>query len=652
MDGPLSAPQGNVTFDVDARGLEGTAAVLAIFLPQAAEPLRAAAPKLTPLKARATLSLERAAAGGSTVKTALDGTAGALRLRLSTEARGDIAMLALSEVRLDAQINASDGSVLVSLAGLDRFVAVDRRPGALTMTARAAAGGDLKLDARLIAGGLDASANGTAPLFATKGATASLDLALQADAAPLRRGGPLPLKLQARVNASASEVAIENLTGAIAGSPVRGRLKFALGAATRVDGRIDAESVDAAALIAAAIGMPASAARADALWPAEPFRDGLFGDYDGRIEFTLGRAAFTPTLVGRQVRGALRLGAGEIALEDLEGTLAGGRVTGQLTVKRIDTGLSASARLALVGADAATLLPGEARSGLTGRLGLQATVEGAGLSPAALVGALDGSGTITLEDAAFAWLDPKAFGAAVRMADQSAALDAAKVRDIVATVLDGGPLAVPRLDAALTVTAGQARIARTIVPAQGADLTLGASADLAEATLDARLTLTGPNFNDGSTTTRPDILVLLKGPLSAPKRTVDVSGLSGWLMLRSVERQARRLDAIEAERRDAAAREAEQPQAPPPAPEPAPPVSAALPSSTASDAAPTAVPAPVVTPALPRPQRPVRSPATTQAPALPPPLEITPTPGNAKQPRPAKQPAPRSTFETLFGPSR
>jgi large subunit ribosomal protein L24 len=661
MDGPLSAPQGNLTFDVDARGLEGTAAVLARFLPQAAEPLRAAAPKLTPLKVRATVNLEKAVAGGSTAKIALDGTAGALRLRLSTEATGDIAALTLPDLRLEGQITATDGSALVSLAGLDRFVTVDRRAGTLNVTARGAAGSDLKLDARLTAGGLDAHANGTARLFAGKGAAATLDLALQADAAPLRRGGPLPVKLQARLNASADDISIENLSGAIAGTPVRGRLKLALGTTTRVDGRIDAESVDAAALIAAAIGMPVSAAR-DAFWPAEPFGAGLFGDYDGRIEFTLARAAFTPKLVARQVRGALRLGAGEIALEDLEGTLAGGRATAQLTLKRNDAGLSAAARLALDGADAATLLPGETRPSLAGRLGLNVTVEGAGLSPAALIGALDGSGTITLEDAAFAWLDPKAFGAAVRMADQSAALDAAKVRDVVATVLDGGALGVPRLDAVLTIAAGQARIARTIVPAQGADLTLAGGADLADATLDARLTLTGPSFGDGSTTTRPDVLVLVRGPLAAPRRTVDVSALSGWLMLRTVERQARRLDAIEAERRDAAAREVESPPAPPPAPAPAP-VSAALPSATTTDAppitVPQAAPAPTVVPP-PRPQRPARPPATSraappdQAPALPPPLEIMPAPGNAKPHRPAKQlpPPPRSTLETLFGPLR
>ena len=58
MEGALDAPRGTVTFDVDARGLDGTVAVLAKYLPQAAAPLRQAAPKIMPLKAQATLGIE------------------------------------------------------------------------------------------------------------------------------------------------------------------------------------------------------------------------------------------------------------------------------------------------------------------------------------------------------------------------------------------------------------------------------------------------------------------------------------------------------------------------------------------------------------------------------------------------------------------
>src|SRR5262249_10113894 len=58
MEGALDAPRGTLAFDVDARGLGGTVAVLAKYWPQVAEPVRNAAPKITPLKARATLGIE------------------------------------------------------------------------------------------------------------------------------------------------------------------------------------------------------------------------------------------------------------------------------------------------------------------------------------------------------------------------------------------------------------------------------------------------------------------------------------------------------------------------------------------------------------------------------------------------------------------
>src|SRR4029077_1131317 len=103
-----------------------------------------------------------------------------------------------------------------------------------------------------------------------------------------------------------------------------------------------------------------------------------------------------------------------------------------------------------------------------------------------------------------------------------------------------------------------ASIGHTTVLGQGADLALSGSADLADASIDARLTLAGPGISEGGSSMRPEILVSLKGPYAAPKRSVDVSALSGWLMLRSVERQAKQINAIEAERREIEQREAER----------------------------------------------------------------------------------------------
>lgn len=675
MEGALDAPRGTVTFDVDARGLDGTVAVLSNYLPQAAEPLRQTAGKIVPLKARATLGIEPVSStdprGASKVKLALDGSAGALRMKIGTEASGDIGALALPEFRLDGNVSATDGTALVSLLGLDRVLTVDKRAGTLTVAIRSAAGSDARVDARLNAGGLAASATGTARLFHADGLATALDLSLQAsDAGPLRRGTVtpntlLPVAVRAKLNATANELALENISGAVGGSPVRGALKLALGAPKRVTGQIEADAIDVPALLAAGAGMPRIAARADAPpWAAEPFGESALGGIEGNIAFTATRATLTPALVGRQVRGTLRIDPREVTIEASEGTLAGGRATGHVTLSRSPEGLATRARINLANADAAQLLANEGKAAVNGRVAFNAEVEGSGLSPASLIGSLKGAGTIVLEDAQITGLDPKAFNAAVRSVDQGVALDARKVQDITTTVLDGGALTIPRLDAVMAINAGQARVAQTTAYGLGADLMLGGVADLADASIDARLSLLGPVISEGTNSIRPEIFVSLKGPIATPRRTIDISALSAWLTLRAVERQSKRIDAIEqeraaverreAERREAERREAERRESERRDAEASAATStvpAALPSTPsimveeAVPAAPNAAPS--------RPARP-KQPANAQsAPALPPPMNIGPPPGAQRPARPpgaaSAPPQPRSAFEALFG---
>jgi uncharacterized protein involved in outer membrane biogenesis len=685
MEGALDAPRGTVTFDVDARGLDGTVAVLAKFLPQVAEPVRQVAGRIMPLKARATLAIEPVSAtnlrGDSKIKLALDGTGGALRMKFNAEAAGDIAALTLPAFRLDGQIAATDGSALTGLLGLDRVLNVDKRAGLLSVAVRSAAGGDATLDARIMAGGLSASAIGTARLFGAGGPSAALDLTLRsADAGALRRAVAgsitlLPVALSAKLKASPNDFALDGISGTVGSSPVRGKLKLSLAPAKTIEGQIDSDFLDAGALLAAAAGMPKSM-RADVPWPSEPFIENGLGDFSGRIQFSAKRASLTPTLIGQQLRGALRFDGSEVVFEDVQGTLAGANASGQLVLRRSAEGLATRIKFSLAGADATALWLGEGRPAVSGRLGLTAELEGNGLSPAALVGSLTGAGTIALEDAQIAGLDPRAFSAVVSAADKGMAIDTPRIRDIVATMLDGGALVVPRLDTAFAVNAGLARTGPALIYAQGANLNLLANADLAANTLDARMTLFGPAVTEGTNTTRPEILVMLKGPLAAPKRTVDVAALSAWLMLRSVERQAKHIDAIEAERRDferreaerrdverreAERRDAERREAERKEAERRDAEARAITSTV-----PAALPGPpsIINEERAEPPARIQRPRTTAprvvepaAPVLPPPLSIGPAPGtNTKSaPRPTTgqgaqmPPPPRSSLDALFG---
>jgi large subunit ribosomal protein L24 len=187
-------------------------------------------------------------------------------------------------------------------------------------------------------------------------------------------------------------------------------------------------------------------------------------------------------------------------------------------------------------------------------------------------------------------------------------LDAAKLRDLAGPALDAGRLQMKEAEGALGIVNGQARLGTVIAHGEGADLAVSGNVDLVTQMLDARLVLTATNAP--ALAGRPELTIMLKGPLAAPRRTLDVSALAGWLALRAVEQQSKKLEQIEAERARGALTAPAAPSPVPPAPVPSPSASAA-------------------------------SPAVPRAAPLPPPVDIRPVPRPATIPRPA----PPSTSE-------
>jgi uncharacterized protein involved in outer membrane biogenesis len=682
IDAIVTAPRGTLTLDVDGSRLDGIAAVLAKYAPQTADTIRTLAPRLAPAKLSALLTVERAETGtGSRAEFVVTGKAGVARINVTADVSGEVANIAAADVNLNGRVYADDGAALIALIGLDKAVAVDKQRASLSVTATGRPG-NLQLDGRIAAGRLEAAAKGALRLLGDDAVAGDFDLRLAAaDAVALRRASgdqPVPITLRARLAVKNNALAFDNISGVVAGTGVRGRLGVALGQPIRLDGRVETDALDVAALAAAAAGMPARNAGRDlAGWPMQPFSPGVFAPLAGQVSLEAQRATLSPTLVAQAVRGLIRFGDGEVTFEDLEGALGGGRFLGQIALQASPEGLAARARLALTDADASAVIPGEARPPVNGRLALQVEADGSGLSPATLIGSLRGAGTVTLEGAQLAGLDPKAFDTVIRAVDRGLTVDSAKIRDMMEAALNAGRLFVPRVDGAFTLTAGQARWGNVAVRADGADLTVNGVIDLSEWVMDARLTLSGPAGGPASPASRPDVFIALKGPFGTPKRALDVSAFTGWLTLRAVERQSKQLEVLESERKEEpAAGTAPTTAAASPA-EPAPPAA----TRAAPEEAAEPEPRPPPTPANPSPpRRAAVPPAGETAPALPPPIEIRPTPeprpnqsviqrsppgpapnsapksrGNGSTRPPADIPpaaASRSVLDQLFGPQR
>jgi hypothetical protein len=271
----------------------------------------------------------------------------------------------------------------------------------------------------------------------------------------------------------------------------------------------------------------------------------LLGDVSGKVMVKSAHVALTPRLAAKDVRATVHVDQSELTFQQIDGSLAGGRVAGEMSFQRGAEGVTTHSKLRFASADLAELIRGGPPP-LSGRLTADIDVEGTGRSPVALIGALKGSGAFTVQDARIQRLDPTAFDAVIRSVDQGLPIDTARIRDRLDQALSAGSLTVTLAEGAVAVADGQLRLANTMVRANGADLALGGSVVLTENAIDTRLALSGPAREDSST--HPEVVVTLRGPIDAPRRSLDVVAFSNWLALRAIEQKSKRIDALEAGR--------------------------------------------------------------------------------------------------------
>jgi large subunit ribosomal protein L24 len=617
-----ATPGGSIAVDLDARELNAVIALAEKFTPVLVDPLRRMAGGEKTAKLRATVSLENVASGSAAATLAIAGRVGAVRLDMTAGATGkpenfvvtDLSALAAADVRFDGRFEADDGTVLLAFLGLDRLSSLDRvaaarHPARLEISTTGPLNRELRIDGKLAVGVIDASGRGT-----------------------LRLAGDQPATLH-----------LDQMSGKVAGHKIQGRLAFQSGQTPRVDGAIEAETLDAPAVVAASIGVRSQGGTSG--WATEPFAQSA-SDLAGRIEFKARRATLSPALEARQLRGVIRFDASDVVFEDVEGEVAKGRLGGRLAFAGGADGASIRARVMLSDADAAAIVAGDGqRPPIAGRLTLRAEIEGTGRSPAAFIGSLAGTGTVTLEDGQLAGLNPRVFDAVIRAVDLGIPTNADRIQDFVRTALENGTLPATRAEAAITIAAGQARLSNFVTITSGADLAVTANLDLADATLDAVLTLSGTMAQAGGL--RPEILIALKGPWATPTRTIDANALSSWLALRAVEQQAKQIDTMERLQREANVPPAE---AVPPSSAPATETNAPTNGGAMTTGLPNADQAPPLPAAIHvLPVRKPRAVPRVENPAVPP-ARVAAPPARAAAPKPP--PPPPNPPLDLFGAQR
>jgi uncharacterized protein involved in outer membrane biogenesis len=571
----------------------------------------------------------------------------------------DLQALGRSELGIESKLSSEQGRSLLALLGLDRTIAAGEGPAQFEGSATGAWGASLRLKAKISGKGLDADADGTAEPWAQE-PKASVSLKVRsADFGPLLDLKPTDtlaqnIGLSSRVSLAGSRLAFDDLDSSIAGSRLRGHVAVTLGDEKNIEGEIGLDQLALAPAFALAMG----AAGHDA---AEPLTAGLIKGWRGKVGFEALRGALPGGSELQPVKGVVRSDGQSLTFDTIKGRIGGGEATATIDLRPGANGIALNASIQLSGVDG-TALRYRNLSMPAGRASLQVTLASQGRSASALTGALSGSGTVTLESARIAGLDPRAFEAAVRASDGGQARDDARLKQIVEPALLAGALAVGSAQIPFNIRDGRLRVGATALDANGVRAIISGGYDIPADQADIRaalaLTMVGP------ATGRPEIQLFAVGTPDALSRSVDVTALSSWLAVRTIDHETRRLDAIE------------RGEPPPPLPAPIslpPPVDAqpAAPEVIPPSEPLTQVPIPGRDPRRPPPKpkavapRPAPAPPVATVPApnppvasqqqaapLPPPIEVRPAPGPAPVAKPRPKPPLSLTPQVASPPPR
>ena len=643
---------GKLALDSSAASLGQITGLIAPFTPSVASRLNALGTSPGPAHLKLTLDLDKVAgqADRASARVVIDLDAPQLRGSATITAkppvaaiRGiDLEALGRSELGVETKLSAEQGRSLLALLGLDRAVAAGDGPGQFEGSVTGAWRAPLRLKAKISGTGLDADADGSAEPWA-QDAKANLNLKVRsADLGPL-----LDLKssdtlaqgigLSSRVSLADNKLTFDDLDSTIAGSRLRGRVSLTLGEEKNIEGEVGLDQLALAPVFALALG----AAGHDA---AEPLGSGLTKGWRGQIAFQALRGLLPGGSELQPVSATIKGDGQSLTIDAIKGQIGGGEVAATIDARQGANGIALNAGVQFSGVDGAALR----YRNLTmprGRASMQMTLMSQGRSASALTGALSGSGTVTLDQARFAGLDPRAFEVAIRASDSGQATDDAKLKQIVEPALSAGVLSIPSAQIPFTIRDGRIRVGATTLDANGVRAIVSGGYDIPADQADVRAALALTKA--GPTTGQPEIQLFAAGTPDALDRTVDVAALSSWLAVRAIDHETRRLDAIERG----------EPPPPPPAPVSIPPPADAQPAPQEAGPPgelPPQVPLPGRDPRkLPQkpkivaPPRPlVPPPAAANAPAapplasqsqiapLPPPIDVKPAPGAIVRPRP------------------
>jgi hypothetical protein len=177
-----------------------------------------------------------------------------------------------------------------------------------------------------------------------------------------------------------------------------------------------------------------------------------------------------------------------------------------------------------------------------GTADLTVQFDASGRSPAGLVSALGGSGSLDLRDGRVRFVNPEAFALVIQAMAASEDMPEDDLRALFAGYLDAGTMAFSHAGGTFEIVAGVVRAKTIFAEAEKAQAIGRANLDLNTMTLDSSWDLGLPPGVETIQGIDPAVTISFTGPLASPERRINVVPLVGYLAVRAIA-EADRLQA-------------------------------------------------------------------------------------------------------------
>jgi hypothetical protein len=557
----FTSPRGQLEAHLNAADVTGLAHFLDRLVPNTPLTawLNAAAPALSPSALDAKIEAP-ARDGGADMRVVLHGSANATTFDAGLDLKGAPASWQTGDVTLTASLSSYDAMALAKQTGLDPAEVDQAGSAKLDFSGKGvpAEGLDAKLAGNFAgleygADGKLVLAEGGEPAFSGTFHLKSPDVRPLLTMARLQIpgvSGATSVGLDGTLASRGTTADVSWTNGAIAGRQLGGKLKLIAGEAVpRLDGEVSIDTVDFGWLTSLAVGYPMLPTGGDRPWPDTAFGDPTFAGLAGTIAFDAGRMTLTDGWDVSRAKLSFGLGQDRAELNLLAGEVAGGTVTGGLTIHNVGGNANVTGRLGINGANLESVVwQRGGRPVATGTIDLASTFEATGRSLAGLVSSLTGGGTIALHNGEARYINPDAASLVIRQMDVGQQLSDQALATQFATYMDGGALPFGEISGDFAIAAGTARLKSVAVEAAKTKSIGSAAVDLAGLAINSDWTMTfdpGDQKVEGAT---PQVGILFKGPLAAPARSFDLLPFSSYLNIRQEARLQEILSTQEAVR--------------------------------------------------------------------------------------------------------